>query len=237
MKKAFLLCMLFGLLFQEIYGFSVKDLLDHKIRKALDQQAISKESIIQLDAYSEKKFFQTIQDDQFECQSVQFDPMRKSFSSIVQCTTEPGFRISGTIIDMIDIPVLTRPIAGQETIQSSDISWLKIPSNKVNAMTITSPQLMIGHVPRNKTLYANTPLSNMDLQKPILVRKGSIVMVRYTIPYMELTAQAIAKRDGALGETIEFSPMSQQGDGSSKKMIYATVVGANQAQIQSQGQP
>lgn len=111
------------------------------------------------------------------------------------------YAISGRAVEQASLPALARRMMSGETIEERDLVWIKVRKDQVGAATLTDPMQLLGQAPR-RVLQPNRPLTANDVEQPILVKRNAVVTVVYRHPGMELTAQAKAVVDGALGETV-----------------------------------
>lgn len=151
----------------------------------------------------------------------------KAVGRFASSSNEPvkNIPLEGKILPLTDIPVLTRAITPGEEILEADLTWQKIPSQRLSQSFLIRKEDLIGKTPVSKVLQPAQPLYRSDLKFPIIIKKGDTVTVIYRSPGLLLTNQSQAQSDGAKGDTLRFVPLN------SKKEIQAKVVGPNQAEI------
>lgn len=159
---------------------------------------------------------------------------QRRFAAVLSIEGGASRKLVGKIDWLIEIPVLNNPINSNRTITESDITWQKFSADKVTPTMITKKEDLLGKTSKYSVLRLGVPINLSELQCPVVIKKGDTVQVNYKSRTLEITARALAKSNGSIGETIFFEPLSQ-GNGnefnSSKKTIQAKVIGPNVAEI------
>ena len=140
--------------------------------------------------------------------------------------SEEHYNIIGKIYKLIEIPVAARELDTDKIIKSDDIDVITIRKNELRNNTLTNEK-DIENKQVKRRIKEGTYFSIRDLREPILVEKDAIVSVTYNTKFMSLTTKAIAQEDGAIGQTIEVLNKS------TKKNIFAKVIGKNLVQVQN----
>jgi len=134
-----------------------------------------------------------------------FDPVRRTFAATLGFTNQAGtteyVRLAGAAEAMIDAPALVRDVALGEAIADADLTTVEVPATRASAALLTSTSGIAGQAAK-RPLRAGTPLFAYDLKKPVVVKKGELVMVVYALPGIELTTQGQAQSDAGKGDTI-----------------------------------
>lgn len=118
------------------------------------------------------------------------------------------------------IPVVINDVPKGEIVQH--VECQNIPCRLVNKRIIQASESLIGM--QAKTLIkAMQPISEHQVEKPKLVKKGDNITIEYQTPFFVITNQGVAQNDGARGDTI--SVMCQ------KKALNARVVDSNLVKI------
>lgn len=110
-------------------------------------------------------------------------------------------RVTGRVIEVVEIPVLTRPLAGDAVIRRRDIEYRRVAVRQLGRDAVTDASELIGKSPRRR-LRSGQPLRVRDLRVPILITKGAAVRMVYRVGQMKLTATGRALEDGAKGDLI-----------------------------------
>jgi len=135
-------------------------------------------------------------------------------------------RITGKIVKMLNVPVLNRRIGKNQIIRPDDIKWVEVRSKRVQDSVVTTAEELIGMASK-RGLRANTPIQASDIRRPLLIKKGGLVIMVLKTPLMTLTSQGRALDDGSNGDAIRI--INTQ----SNKTVQAVVTGAGQVRVYS----
>jgi len=168
----------------------------------------------------------------YDIAALTFDPARQSFAATLGYTGRGGtteyVRINGGALAVIDVPAPVRDMGVGETIAEGDLTTIELPAERASAALLTSSTSLIGQAAR-RSLRARMPLFAYDVRKPVLVKKGDLVAVIYSLPGIELTAQGQAQADAAKGETVAILNTH------SRRTIEARVTGAGTVSVSAPG--
>jgi flagellar basal body P-ring formation protein FlgA len=137
-------------------------------------------------------------------------------------------RVSGRLIYRIEVPVLARPVAQGTPIAAEDLDLVKLPRDGIAQDVATDRVQLIGKSPR-RSLRAGDPVHLSDVQLPILVHKGDLVIIVLETATLRLTGQGQALEDGALGKSIRVSNTK------SSRVIDTTIVAAGTVTVAAPG--
>ena len=137
-------------------------------------------------------------------------------------------RLSGRAYATLDVPVLGRPIPAGHVIDHSDIDWLPVRADRVRADAMMNPDEMVGLETR-RALRPGEPVRAYDLQAPVVVERGEIVSLVFTVPDLSLTARARALEDAGENEIARFVNLQ------SNRTIDAMVEGPGRARVVTAG--
>ncbi len=161
-----------------------------------------------------------------------FDPARQSFAATLSYTNQIGtteyVRLGGGALAVIDVPALTRDVAIGEVIADSDLTTIELAADRAGGTVLTSSASLAGQAARRQ-LRAGTPLFTYDVKKPVLIKKGDLVTVVYSLPGIELTSQGQAQADAAKGDTVAILNTR------SRRTIEARVTGAGTVSVSNPG--
>lgn len=129
-------------------------------------------------------------------------------------------RVTGRLIRMIDLPVLSRALAPGDTIAAADIETMRVRAERLGSDAVLDRRTLIGKTPR-RMLRPHEPLRVGDVQVPLLVHRGDLVTIVLETPTMRLTTQGKALADGAMGAMLQIANTK------SNRLIDARVTGAN----------
>ena len=159
-----------------------------------------------------------------EITNTTYDQRTNRFSAHVSTPGSRAIRVTGRLQKMLNIPVLNRRIAKNEVIRSEDIIWVKSPSKRVQNDIILYEDDLVGRTPK-RGLKAGVLVRSSEVQRPILVEKGSLVTMVLKTPLMVLTSQGRAVEPGANGDLIRITNTQ------SNKIVQAVVTAAGVASI------
>lgn len=137
--------------------------------------------------------------------------------------------ISGSLVPVTLIPVLTRPVSRGEKLVRDDFRIDRMPSQRIGANVIDSLDAISGMEAR-RALRVGQPVRTTDLQAPNLIEKGALVTMTFKAPGIQLTNVGRAMESGALGDVINVMNIK------SRKTIMAEIVSTNQVSVNLGGQ-
>lgn len=164
-----------------------------------------------------------------ELRDVRFDPQTKRFSGLLVAdptVADALMPISGRVVRMVELPVPARELNRDEVIAKSDVSWVKLAADRLDPNVITDIGELVGRAPR-RHLRAGEPVRTGDVRAPVLINRGSLVMMIYQTPYMTISLRGKATQDGAKGDTIRVLNVQ------SKREIDAVVASADTVVVPS----
>lgn len=109
--------------------------------------------------------------------------------------------VAGRLYHLIEIPTLNRRIKPGTVITESDITWMRMRTERVSRNVITDSGNLVGYTP-TRPAVAGKMLRMGDVRAPVIVGKGSIVTLFLRAPNLVLTAKGRAMEDGARGDVI-----------------------------------
>lgn len=130
----------------------------------------------------------------------------------------PASSIAGFARTPARFPVLDRPLARGETVSDDMIDWIETADFRSRGF-LTDAEDLIGMKAR-RALAAGEPLRVIDVEAPLLVRKGALVTMTYADLGITLSEQGLAQSHGAKDEVIEVKNVK------SDRVIKAVVRGA-----------
>ena len=137
-------------------------------------------------------------------ENVDYDPRTRRFSAYVSTPEAKPIRVTGRLQKMLNVPVTNRRVLRGEVIRSEDIAWLKTPSDRVQQDIVMQPDDLIGKTPKHG-IRSGAPVRSSEVQRPIMVKKGSLVTMILQTPMMTLTSQGKAIDNGSDGDVIRLT--------------------------------
>lgn len=135
-------------------------------------------------------------------------------------------RVTGAVVELVDVAVVTRALSRGERVQASDIVVERRPRDAVPADAMFDGGEVAGRVAK-RAFPAGSLVRNGDLARPELVARGEVVTVVYQTPGMMLSMRAKAADGGALGDTISIT------NPQSKKTLQAVIVAPGRVTVNS----
>ena len=175
------------------------------IQSALTKKGMSRNNQIALS--KENLTFHIGADDRRNVRIVQtrYNPQGNQFSAILSVpgdrSSSKRVQVTGSVYEIVNIPVLVRSVQRGEMIRSSDLDYVQKRRQAVGRNTILDIDRIIGKTPR-RYLQTGKPIRMADLRMPILVSKGKLVTLTLKNRHMLITAQGKALEDGAKGDVI-----------------------------------
>ena len=128
--------------------------------------------------------------------------------------------IRGRAIEIMEVPVLSTRLRRGDIIGEDDIQWIEWPVSRLAMGTVTDDSDLLGFALR-RSLTPGQPVRERDIEEPVVVAKGSTVMLVYRTAVMVMSASGKALDDGAMGATIRVL------NSHSKMVVEATVEGGS----------
>jgi flagella basal body P-ring formation protein FlgA len=142
---------------------------------------------------------------EFKVTNPRFNVQGRQFSAILEVpsgTAAPKrVQVTGSMYEVINVPVLQRRVPRGDTIRASDLDTVKIRRNALSPNAIIDENRIIGRTPR-RILQTGKPMQTNDLRLPFLVSKGKMVMLTVRNKHMLITARGRALESGAKGDVV-----------------------------------
>ncbi len=110
-------------------------------------------------------------------------------------------RVSGSIQNLVEIPVLKSAMRAGTIIGQHDIEMMPIPEKHLNTDFIVSANSLIGATPR-RLITAGQSIKANEIESPKIVERGEYVTMIFNKGLLKLTARGKALQHGAKGDTI-----------------------------------
>ncbi len=137
---------------------------------------------------------------------------------------EKRVNISGRLQETVMVPMLAADIRPGHIISPSDITWQKMPKNRVNSRIVQDENTLLGKTVR-RPIRGHKTLNVNDIMRPIAIASGTRVMMHFRIGSLKLTALGRALQDGGIGDTIRLMNLS------SKKTIEGKIIHGNRIEV------
>lgn len=152
---------------------------------------------------------------------------RWSASLIIASGTEvlTALPATGRFQEMAELPVLRRQLRSGDIIAEADIDLMQFPLARIRGDAVTDAAQLVGQSPRT-VVSPGRPLRASELSAPSVMKKNTLITLRYRNKSMEITTSGLALRAGAAGDMVEVRNIN------SKQIVRATVIDANTAEVQ-----
>ena len=161
-------------------------------------------------------------------ENINFNKRTLQFSAMMHAPagdpTASRKRVTGRLHGTTEIPVTTRRILKGEIINKSDLRWIKVRTSRLQNDSISNLADLIGKTPK-RGIREGQPIRSSAIQRPILVKKGSLVTIILRAKKMLLTAQGKALQPGSKGDVIRIANTQ------SNQTIEAEIIGSGRAAV------
>ena len=134
-------------------------------------------------------------------------------------------RISGQLVETMEVVVPRRLIARGETLGKDDVTVERRPRDGQGSETIGDVRAAIDKVAR-RALLAGVPLRGSDVQREEIVGKGDLVTIVYEAPGLLITLRGKASEAGAMGDVVSVT------NPQSKRVLQGKVSGPGRVSVQ-----
>ncbi len=160
---------------------------------------------------------------------ISYDPRARRVSASIYVATQSGaqrrsLRVTGQLVEMMPVAVLTRSINRGETVQSSDVNIEKRPRENAPSYGIADLNNITGFIAR-RTIVAGSPIRQGDLIRPDVVARNDTVTIVFEGRGLMITARGKALEAGGVGSVISVQNLQ------SKRTIQATIAGAGKVVV------
>lgn len=113
----------------------------------------------------------------------------------------PVTQVRGTAMPVVELPVLTEAVPAGTVIEDSMVTWMPVAEARVPRDAVADATALIGSQAR-RALRPQTPVRQLDVQAPVLIEKGAVVLVVFESGPLKLSTRARALTDAAEGDTV-----------------------------------
>lgn len=134
-------------------------------------------------------------------------------------------RISGQLVETMEVIVPKRLIARGETLGKDDVTVERRPREGQGNEIISDIHAAVDKVAR-RALLAGVPLRGSDVQREEIVGKGDLVTIVYEAPGLLITLRGRANEAGAMGDVVSVT------NPQSKRVLQGKVSGPGRVSVQ-----
>lgn len=203
-----------------------------QVLMALAEQGVSKEMDVEFSTRFQQIFMPAGSNPQITIENIDYNERSGRFTAIIAAPGGTGVervRLTGRAFRTIEVPVLKARVLRGDLITEDHIEWTKLKADRVQQDVIVDAQDLIGMTPK-RGLRAGTPIRSIEVGRPVMVKKNSLVTVIHQVRNMTLTAQGKALQNGADGELIQIL------NARSNQVIEAEVVGPGRVAVRTLAQ-
>lgn len=132
-------------------------------------------------------------------------------------------RVTAQVDLSIRAVVAARPLSRGHVLTEDDVSLSLAPYAQAKG-ALTDPAMVIGNAMKNN-VNAGEPISERNLSKSLMIRRGDMVTIVAQQGGLKVTASGQARQDGALGDTVSVTNLN------SNKNVSGKVIGPNMIEI------
>jgi flagellar basal body P-ring formation protein FlgA len=129
-----------------------------------------------------------------------------------------SFKVTGSIADEIETPVLARDVPRDTPLAPSDFTMAKQPRNALMADVVFDPATFKAMTAK-RALRRGETVRALDIAPTMLVQRGDLVTLIVDIPGMTLSTRGRAQDGGTSGQEISVQNLQ------SKRVILGVIVG------------
>lgn len=134
-------------------------------------------------------------------------------------------RISGQLVETMEVVVPKRQIARGETLGKDDVTVERRPRDGQGSEIIGDVRAAIDKVAR-RALLAGVPLRGSDVQREEIIGKGDLVTIVYEARGLMITLRGRANEAGAMGDVVSVT------NPQSKRVLQGKVSGPGRVSVQ-----
>ena len=139
-------------------------------------------------------------------------------------------RLSGRVQEMVELPVPRRRMLPGDVILAGDLQWTRLRAALARGEVVRTAAEAVGQALR-RPVQPGQPLLLADLGRPVLVQKGTPMLLALDGPGIQLTATGVATEPAGLGERVRvLNPAS-------RVIVEAEVTGAGRGRVLPGSQP
>jgi len=203
-----------------------------RILEALADRGLERDSDVEFSTRMVQFFLPAGSEPTVEIDNIDYFERTGRFTAIVSAPDnleKNRMRLSGRVFRTIDVPVLSDRVLRGDVIREADIQFVRMNADRVQTDTIIDAAELVGMTPR-RGIRAGSPIRSADVQRPLLVKKNSLVIIVHKMRNMMLTAQGKALENGADGDVIQIR------NAQSDLVVEAEVIGPGRVAVKTLAQ-
>jgi len=163
-----------------------------------------------------------------EVAQLEFDAESGRFTALVSVAADGApatqMRLSGRMLEMVELPVPRRRMMPGDVVGASDLEWVRLRAAQAKGDVVRAVRDAAGQALRH-AVQPGQPILLADLSRPMVVQKGTPLLLALDSPGIQLTAQGVAMEPAGLGEMVHvLNPAS-------RVVVEAEVTGLGRARV------
>ncbi len=159
---------------------------------------------------------------------LEFDGGTGRFTALVGVVADSApaaqLRLSGRVVEMAELPVPRRRMMPGDVIEKSDLEWVRLRAAQAKGEVVQAMRDAVGLALRH-AVQPGQPILLADLGKPVVVQKGTPMLLALDTPGIQLTAQGLAMEPAGVGERVHVV------NPASRMVVEAEVTGPGRARV------
>ena len=140
-----------------------------------------------------------------EVSQLDFDGDSGRFTALVNVVADGApaaqMRLSGRMLEMTELPVPRRRMMPGDVVRLDDLEWIRLRAAQAKGDVVRAMRDAVGQALRH-AVQPGQPILLVDLGRPVVVQKGTPMVLALDSPGIQLTAQGVAMEPAGLGELV-----------------------------------
>jgi flagellar basal body P-ring formation protein FlgA len=163
-----------------------------------------------------------------EVTQLEFDGGTGRFTALVNVVADGApaaqLRLSGRMLEMTELPVPRRRMMPGDVVGAGDLEWVRLRAAQAKGDVVRAMRDAVGLALRH-SVQPGQPILLVDVGRPMVVQKGTPMLLALESPGIELTARGVAMEPAGLGEMVHvLNPAS-------RVVLEAEVTGPGRARV------
>ena len=163
-----------------------------------------------------------------EVAQLEFDGGTGRFTALVSVVADGApaaqMRLSGRMLEMTELPMPRRRMMPGDVVGAGDLEWVRLRAGQAKGDVVRAMRDAVGLALRH-AVQPGQPILLVDLGRPMVVQKGTPMLLALDSPGIQLTAQGVAMEAAGLGEPVHvLNPAS-------RVVVEAEVTGPGRARV------
>lgn len=140
-----------------------------------------------------------------EVTQLEYDGGTGRFTALVGVTADAApaaqLRLSGRVLEMTELPVPRRRMLPGDVVENGDLEWVRMRATQAKGEVVRAMRDAVGQALRH-SVQPGQPIQLADLGRPVVVQKGTPMLLALDAPGIQLTAQGVAMEPAGMGERV-----------------------------------